>query len=158
MSSDPYISILVPARNEEENLERLFQKLEEQDYSDYEVVVVDGGSTDGTVDVAESRGARVLEGPQKGTAVARNLGWRNARGEVIYFLDADWFPGENALEEIARAFREENADSVDMNHRHYTDTWVSRAVSAENKFGHKSNRAKAIRKIWEKLRGVLRWD
>lgn len=151
----PFISVVVPARNEEDNIKRLIDSLKRGSYGDYEVVVIDGASTDSTSRIAEDLGARVIEGPQKGTAVARNIGWKNARGEVIYFLDADWFLGDNTLEEVAKAFKEKNADTVGVNHRHYTDNWVSKAISAENKFGYKSKRALIIQNIINRIREAL---
>lgn len=156
VTEDPFISIVVPARNEEEHIERLLNSVQKSEYEDYEVVIVDGGSTDNTKKVAESYGARVIDGPQKGTAVARNVGWQNARGEAIYFLDADWFLGEGTLKAVAEAF-EEGADYVAPNHDHYADNWVSKAVSAENKFGYKSDRARKIKSLFQSIKRRLPW-
>lgn len=146
------ISVVVPTRNEEVNLRRLLESLENNNFDDYEVVVVDGGSEDSTVEVAEEFGARVLEGPRKGTGAARNVGWKNAEGDIIYFLDADWFLGHDCLESVAEAF-DKGADVVSTQKHHHTDSWVSRAVSAEIKFGSKNGRIDLFNKIKSKLGG-----
>jgi glycosyltransferase involved in cell wall biosynthesis len=73
-SEKPLISVVVPARNEEDHITRLLKSVNKSERDDYEIVVVDGGSTDETREIAWEHGARVIEGPQKGTAVARNVG------------------------------------------------------------------------------------
>lgn len=142
------ISIVVPARNEEDNLRRLLRSVEEQEFEDYEVVVVDGGSTDGTREVAEEYGATVIEGPLKGPAVARNMGWRESKGDYIYFMDADWFFDGEVLQKVEAEFDEET-DIVHVNAKHYTTNWISKTISAENSFGSTSY-------VIEKLNGVIR--
>lgn len=130
--------------------------MEMNDYENYEVIVVDGGSTDKTRDIAKRYGAKVIEGPQKGTAVARNLGWRNAEGEAIIFLDADWFLDAEALKAVAKEFKS-GADIVTLQNKHYTTNWVSKAVSAENNFGNGSQRAESIKKLFQKIEEGVSW-
>lgn len=146
------ISIVIPARNEEENIERLLQSISENDYSDYEVILVDGGSKDETRSIARSYDAKVIDGPRKGTGAARNKGWRAAKGDIIYFLDADWFISENVLQEIHRAFEEKDIEFSGVQYEHVADTWVSKAVSAENNFRLKLSLADIIEKILLRVR------
>jgi hypothetical protein len=94
---EPRVSVLVPARNEARNLGRLLPSLLAQDYPDFEVIVYDDGSTDGTGDVARALGGdRVTvlrgEGPPAGwvgKVHALFQATRSASGEVYLFLDAD---------------------------------------------------------------------
>lgn len=93
----PRVSILVPARNEEENLQRLLPSLWMQDYADFEVVVVDDASEDGTWDVLQSQNDSRMKvirssGPPEGWIGKVHALFRaaeEATGEVFLFLDAD---------------------------------------------------------------------
>ncbi|SIQ56995.1 Glycosyltransferase involved in cell wall bisynthesis [Alkalispirochaeta americana] len=102
----PAISVIVPALNEGRYLPVLLDSLEKQDFSDYEVIVADAGSTDGTVECALSRNCRVVSGGMPGAG--RNAGAAVARGEFFFFIDADVrLPLgflRNAHEEIERRF------------------------------------------------------
>ena len=83
----PSISVVIPAFNEEKLLPRLLASIRKQDFTDYEIIVADAGSTDGTASVARAFGAKVVRGglPGKG----RNCGAVRARGDFLFFLDAD---------------------------------------------------------------------
>jgi rSAM/selenodomain-associated transferase 2 len=84
-SSGPYISVIVPALNEASSIESVLRSAVDEDA---EILVVDGGSTDGTLEKAAACGARILKGP-RGRAVQQNHGAMRARGRVILFLHAD---------------------------------------------------------------------
>jgi rSAM/selenodomain-associated transferase 2/rSAM/selenodomain-associated transferase 1 len=81
----PYLSVIIPALNEQEHIEETIRKARSPDA---EIIVVDGGSGDGTVDKAERTGAAVIAGP-RGRALQQNLGAAAARGSVLLFLHAD---------------------------------------------------------------------
>lgn len=83
--SGPYISVIVPALNEASRVESAVRSAGDEDA---EIIVVDGGSTDGMAEKAAACGARILSGP-RGRAAQQNLGASSARGEVILFLHAD---------------------------------------------------------------------
>ena len=86
------ISVIIPAYNEERLLGRTLYRAKTSALATgrpYELVVVDDGSTDGTVRVAESAGARVVKVELRHIAAARNAGARSSRGDVLVFLDAD---------------------------------------------------------------------
>ncbi len=93
------ISVVIPALNEEKYIERTLKAIVEQ--SPYEIVVVDNGSTDKTAEIA-SKYARVVRENRRGVAIARDTGWRHARGEVIAFTDADTVVADNWIEEIEK--------------------------------------------------------
>jgi len=94
------VSVVIPVRNAAQTLRRTLLALGEQtiDPSRYEVIVVDDGSTDDSVAVAESAGARVLRQSGLGPGQARNRGAAMARGAVLAFTDADCFPAPDWLE------------------------------------------------------------
>ena len=92
-----YASIVVPAFNAAATLPETLNALSAQSFGDFEIIVVDDGSSDRTVAVARSLGdrrIRVVQQPNRGLAGARNSGIAQARGEYIGFCDADdlWRP------------------------------------------------------------------
>jgi len=85
-------SIVIPAFNEEESIEKAVKSLLRLNYNraKYEIIVVDNGSTDKTFEKAKSAGAdKVVVELTKGTNMARERGRREAKGEIIAFLDGD---------------------------------------------------------------------
>ncbi|NDV00537.1 glycosyltransferase family 2 protein [Pseudoroseicyclus tamaricis] len=93
----PRASIIVPAYNCETTLHETLEGLCAQTYGDFEIVVVDDGSTDRTAAVARSLGdarIRLIQQPNRGLAGARNSGIAHARGAFLGFCDADdlWRP------------------------------------------------------------------
>ncbi len=89
---EPLISVIVPTLNEELNVGKCLSKVKSCD--GVEIIVVDGGSHDRTVDVAGSYGAKVLLGP-RGRAVQMNLGALVAKGEILVFLHGDTLLPDN---------------------------------------------------------------
>lgn len=94
------LSIIIPARNEENNLPRLLSSLVDQSIAPESIIVVDDGSTDRTAEVARQHGVRVLPAPPlpdgwRGKTWACQQGSQVASGRFLLFLDADtWFePG-----------------------------------------------------------------
>ena len=86
------ISVVIPLYNKEKIIERSLQSVLSQDYDDFEVVVVNDGSTDGSMEIVKSiSDSRVtlIEQENGGPSKARNTGVKNAKGEWILFLDAD---------------------------------------------------------------------
>lgn len=91
-SSFPLISIIVPLYNKQAQVKKTLNSILTQTYGDFEIVIVDDGSTDNSVEVVESvydKRIRLFRKDNGGPASARNLGVKMARGEWILFLDAD---------------------------------------------------------------------
>ena len=108
------ISVVIPTYNEEKNIGRCLSALEEQTIprEDFEVIVVDGQSTDGTVEIARRYADRVIQQESKGVGGARNDGVKIARGDVIVTTDADCVPYREWLEIILGHFEDENVIAV----------------------------------------------
>jgi glycosyltransferase involved in cell wall biosynthesis len=86
----PRVSVVIPARNCPEQLEFCLGRLAASECTDYELIVADDASTDGTAMLAEELGAKVVRlETQEGPAGARNRGAQVATGEILYFVDAD---------------------------------------------------------------------
>lgn len=105
------VSIVVVARNELQNLQKLIPKLKAQTYMHIsEIIVVDDESTDGTIDYLRSEGVRVLEShPQSNFRKKEGLklALKHATGDIILQTDADCWVGERWVENMVNAFEEQ---------------------------------------------------
>lgn len=115
----PFVSVIVPMRNERRHIERCLRSLTEQDYPHdrFEVIVVDGGSDDGSRDIVEARkgdipNLRVLENQGKHTARGLNIGLAFARGHVIARVDAHAAVAPDYLRQGVAALARTKADVV----------------------------------------------
>ncbi|HVS20307.1 MAG TPA: glycosyltransferase [Pyrinomonadaceae bacterium] len=106
---EPFVSVIVPAYNEERVIEATIRSLLNSDYEKFEIIVVDDGSQDRTSEVVREQFGdvplvRLFTEPNAGKAGALNFGLRYAKGDVIVALDADTqFPGET-IRALARRF------------------------------------------------------
>ena len=86
----PRVSIVVPIYNEEKYLAQCLQSLKKQDYSgEYEVIVVDNGSSDASPQIARDFGVKVISCPQRGVVYAREAGFKTSSGEIVVQADGD---------------------------------------------------------------------
>jgi glycosyltransferase involved in cell wall biosynthesis len=97
------ISAVVPTFNRIATLRQTLTALAAQDYPDYEIIVVDDGSSDGTGDVVtrEFPAVRYVRQPNRGPAAARNVGIRAALGDIVAFTDDDCLPPVDWLSRLA---------------------------------------------------------
>lgn len=103
-------SVIVPVRDGAATIGRAIASCLAQDWTDFEVVVVDNGSTDGTAELVRAvhdPRVRLIQLAQPGRSVARNAGLDAAHGEVVVFLDADDELPFDKLSGCARAFRDD---------------------------------------------------
>ncbi|GAB7019669.1 glycosyltransferase [Halostagnicola bangensis] len=97
-SEAPVASFVIPARNEADYLRGTLSSIAALDTAyEYEVIVVDGGSTDGTVDIARDYDTTVVSDDGAGIGAARTLGAEHADGEWLAFIDADTIVRANYL-------------------------------------------------------------
>lgn len=98
------ISVIIPTLNEATNIGQQVERFLSFPRQDLlrEIIVVDAGSQDATVAVAEKAGARVLLAPQKGRAVQMNFGAKHAQGAILYFVHADVRPPASCLEDVVQ--------------------------------------------------------
>jgi glycosyltransferase involved in cell wall biosynthesis len=105
VDSQPFISVIIPVYNGEKFLPRCLDALKSTSYQQYELIVVDDCSTDRSDEISRQKGARVLKtSRQSGPGAARNLGAQKARGEILFFVDADVVVKPDAIERVAANF------------------------------------------------------
>lgn len=96
-------SIIIPAYNAEQHLNRTLESIRAQSFTDYELIVVCDSCMDNTEDVAKQYGAITVKVDYHNTGMTRNKGIELASGEYILFMDDDdWFLHEFVLEELAK--------------------------------------------------------
>ena len=115
MHDPPTISVIVPAYNTEDFLPRCLDSLLAQGFSDFEVVLVDDGSTDRSFSVLESYVGRfaactLISQENRGLSAARNAGVRVSRGRYLAFVDSDDWVAPTFLETLYRIATETGSD------------------------------------------------
>jgi glycosyltransferase involved in cell wall biosynthesis len=100
----PRISVVVCTRNGSRTLRECLNGILRLDYPEYEVIVVDDGSTDGTATIAHEFRVRVISTEKKGLSNARNVGLAAATGGIIAYLDDDAYPDPHWLKYLANSF------------------------------------------------------
>lgn len=127
------ISVIVPIYNAQKYLAVMIESLRHQSYAKWELILVDNGSRDGSVEICtmyENRDRRicVVQERKKGVSAARNSGLKMARGEYILFVDADDFlPDSNVLERLVTTIQLTKADIVVGN---YVRLWNGQQLKA----------------------------
>jgi glycosyltransferase involved in cell wall biosynthesis len=107
------ISVIIPAFNEEKYLRSTLEAILASDHHDFEVIVVDNGSTDRTMEVVRSfKKVKLLEENRKGTMWACECGRKEATGEIIVRMDADCLPEKNWLSKGSAHFSEKKVVAV----------------------------------------------
>jgi len=106
------ISIIIPTLNEENYLPQLLESIKRQDFTDYEIIIADGGSFDATLEIAKRFACRVIGGglPAQG----RNEGAKIAKGDLLLFVDADSTLPPNFLSQLIGEFKKRKLDLASL--------------------------------------------
>lgn len=102
------LSIVIPTLNEEDYLPGLLESIKKQGFTDYEIIISDAGSKDKTLEIAKQYSCTIVDGglPARG----RNNGAKAAKGDLLFFLDADTILPDNFLEESLKEFNKRDID------------------------------------------------
>lgn len=135
------ISVIIPVRNEEKNLKEflpLIKKLNKP--QDYELIIVDGCSSDKTVNVAKKYGAKVFAQKGKlGVANAKNIGLKNAKSNIVLFLEADHrIKDRNIFKKLERKFKDLKLDAATVFIWPIRSNFLSKIISVESDITHYS--------------------
>ena len=102
-------SIIIPNYNKEQYIEECIQSVLQQTYTNYEILVVDDGSTDRSIEIIQNFGLSYLTTNHLQAGGARNLALQHATGDYIVFLDSDdYLHGNNVLEKLANHITDED--------------------------------------------------
>lgn len=120
------ISIVIPSYNQQEYLPDAIESALQKE-ANIEIIIVDDGSTDHSLEIAERYAKeypeiKVIKQVNKGLASARNTGIMNAKGDYIFFLDADDMMMDNCIEKIEEKIKETNADIIAPSFREFGES------------------------------------
>lgn len=130
----PTVSVIIPTYNRASVLKRAIESVLAQDFHDFEIVVVDDGSTDNTPEVLASyQQICVIRQDHRGVSAARNAGTARASGRLITFLDSDdlWLPGKLSVQV---AFLNTNPDALICQTE---EIWVRNGIKVNPRKRHK---------------------
>jgi len=127
------VSVVIPAYNAAATIAECMEALNKQSLprDEYEVIVVDDGSTDETAKIAADYGARVLKQANSGPAAARNRGIAAARGEIILFTDSDCAPAHDWIQEMIAPLADPHIAGVKGVYRTRQRNLVARFIQIE---------------------------
>jgi glycosyltransferase involved in cell wall biosynthesis len=134
LSKNPTVSVIIPTHNRGWILREAIDSVLAQDYADYELIVVDDGSTDNTREILEAcgRDITVVQQSNRGVSAARNRGIAASRGQLLAFLDSDdlWLPQK--LSRQVDFFKSNPAALICQTE----ETWVRNGVRVNPKRRH----------------------
>ncbi len=132
------VSLVIPGRNAEATLRPCLASVVPllESGSLAEIVFVDDGSTDATAGIARSHPVRLIQGPAGGPGAARNRGWRAARSELVWFIDADCVAEPDTLEVLRRRLDGPRVAAAGGSYTNLIPAaapggWLARAIQAE---------------------------
>ncbi|MEG1585343.1 MAG: glycosyltransferase family 2 protein [Bacteroidales bacterium] len=139
------VSVIIPVRNQEQHLSACLESVMNQTLQEIEIIVIEGGSTDKTVEIIcehMDRDPRIhlLNKAGKGLSMARQAGLKKAKGEYILYLDGDDTLASQALELLYKRGEETDADMVVLNF------WI------ENQYNHTQIESDSMRFV--RLSGI----
>lgn len=126
MKNNIAISVVMPAYNSEKYIRQCFDSIIDQTFTNFEVVVVNDGSTDGTKNIIneycdKDNRFKIISQVNSGPSTARNVGVRNANGKYVIFLDSDDFFESSMFQTIKDVLDKTNADMFIFDYDLYQD-------------------------------------
>jgi len=134
---EKFISVIIPTYNRAQRLRKAINSVFAQSHQNFEVIVVDDGSDDNTVELIENYKSDIvyIRQENRGPAAARNRGIEKARYKLLAFLDSDdWF-AENKLEVQLKAMEQNPSHLIS----HTNETWYRNGHILNQKLKHKKN-------------------
>ncbi len=157
--SCPLLSIIIPVYNSGKYLNQCLNSIAKSSSEEIEVIIVDDGSTDETVEllneaIKKDPRFRMIHQENGGVSKARNNGIRNAKGRNIMFLDADDMMKDGAVDFILNAIREEDEDFIAFAYETFHDDGVCK----EEHYGFKSDSCRDTREADRIMYASSKWN
>lgn len=139
MKKDYKISVIIPVYNVEDYLTESVDSILNQTYKNYEVILIDDGSTDKSPQICDTYSEKndkvnVIHTDNRGLSAARNLGTEKAQGEYIFYLDSDDYIKNNVIERMVKFVEQYDVDIVCGNFMYaYPDKTVI-AINEEKEY------------------------
>lgn len=106
MSTNPEVTVIIPAKEAENKIEKCLEAISNQTITPYEIIVVDGHSKDNTVAKAQKFNVKIIYEEYRTVGGARKIGVENAKGQYVAFTDSDCIPKVDWLENLLTEFNE----------------------------------------------------
>lgn len=140
------ISVVIPTYNEEQQIIATIENIRRNDTAQLvkEIIVIDGGSSDATITLANSTGVKAILSPKKGRSAQMNFGASIAGEEVLYFLHADTIPPTGFSSDITNAVNDGHAAGcfmLEFDHSHWflkANCWFTRFDVNAFRYGDQS--------------------
>ena len=125
---NPIISVVIPVYNQEKYVRKCIRSVLEQSFQDFEVIIVNDGSTDKSLAICRKYADRdsrisIFDKQNEGRAPARKDGFLRSKGEYICFLDSDDYLLPNALETLYSVARNKDVDMIIGSFQRVMDSW-----------------------------------
>ncbi|MGA2681836.1 MAG: glycosyltransferase [Candidatus Bathyarchaeia archaeon] len=146
---DPHVSVVIPTKNSSSTLSNCLQSLVRQEYTNFEIIVVDGHSKDNTIEIAKKYTNKVFFEEGETRASGCNVGIQHAQGDIIAFTDDDCEVPKDWLTQIVSNFEDETLDVLGGS----TKT-PEKSSKIEKAFGAVQNDLLSLTNSWESTRAA----
>lgn len=143
----PKYSIVIPVYNVEKYIKRTLDSVFNQTEKDFEVILVNDGSTDKSIEIAKKYNVKIVDTSHVSVSEARNIGVKHAKGEYLIFLDSDDYWDKDLLKEISKSLENkpdlvrfqvrtvtDSEEKVDYNEQTFTNLTGEEAFNVISKF------------------------
>jgi len=157
----PLLSVIVPVYNVERYLEKCLRSIEQQSFTSFEVIVVNDGSTDSSMEIAEKfqcndQRFKLINQNNLGLGGARNTGIKNAEGKYLFLLDSDDYISPNTFRDLVQYSEKKDLDVLVFNYDRVDDE--GRTISSTNFGDGVYSKEEAFRKILSLKTSPQAWN
>lgn len=107
--AQPYASVIVPTLNEEKFIGNMLRSLKNQTYRNFEAIIVDGGSGDKTLKIAQEHNVKTIVKPNTPEFESRNIGVKIAKGRILLFTSADVIFSTDTIQRVVQEFQKDKS-------------------------------------------------